>query len=77
MRLQLTERRLFSESLRDRVANEQERFNEAFSAAANGETPQYLEDLTDAADRLMRAVGRVLIEAKRQLGDRSREARSI
>jgi hypothetical protein len=77
MRLQFTERKLFSESLRDRVAEEQERFNDAFSAAENGETPQNLEDLAEAADRLMRAVGRVLIEAKRQLGDRPGEARPI
>ena len=57
------------ESLRDRVAEEVERFNEAFSAVESDETPQNLENLAHAADRLMRAVGRVLIEAKRQLGD--------
>jgi hypothetical protein len=58
-----------SESQRDRVAEEIERFNEAFSAAEKEETPENLEDLADAADRLMRAVGRVLIDVKRELGD--------
>jgi hypothetical protein len=58
-----------NEALRDRVAEEIEHFNEAFSAAEQDETPQNLEALAEAADRLMRAVGRVLIEVKRQLGD--------
>jgi hypothetical protein len=57
------------EALRDRVAEEMERFNEALAAAEQDEIPQNLEALAEAADRLMRAVGRVLIEAKRQLGD--------
>jgi hypothetical protein len=56
------------ESLRDRVAEEVERFNEAFAAVENDDTPENLENLAHAADRLMRAVGRVLIEANRQLG---------
>lgn len=55
--------------LHDRVAEAIERFNEALSTAEKNETPENLENLADAADRLMRAVGRVLIEAKRQLGD--------
>lgn len=46
------------------------RFKEALSAAENNETPQNLEDVADAADRLMRAVGRVLIEVKREAGER-------
>jgi hypothetical protein len=46
-----------------------EHFNEALSAVEQDETPQNLEALAEAADRLMRAVGRVLIEAKRQLGE--------
>ena len=60
---------VLSESLRERVAEEIGRFNEALSAAENHETPQNLEDLAEAANRLMRAVGRVLIEVKHQLGD--------
>ena len=51
------------EAPRERVAEEIEHFNEAFSAAEKG-----LEALAEAADRLMRAVGRVLIEVKRRLG---------
>jgi hypothetical protein len=58
-----------SESLRERVAEEIERFNEAFSAAEKDETPENLRDLADAGDRLMRAVAAVLIEVNRQLGD--------
>lgn len=58
-----------SESLRERVAEEIERFNEAFSAAEKDETPENLKDLADAGDRLMRAVAAVLIEVNRQLGD--------
>lgn len=65
---------VLSESLRERVAEEMGRFNEALSAAENDETPQNLEDLADAADRLMRAVGRVMIEAKRQSPRRQIEA---
>jgi hypothetical protein len=56
-------------NLRDRVAEEIERFTQALSAAEKDETPQNLEALAEAADRLMRAVGRVLIETKRGLGD--------
>jgi hypothetical protein len=62
-------RTCISEDLRDRVDEALKHFNDAFVAALKGETSQNLEDLVDAADRLMRAVGRVLIEAKRQLGD--------
>jgi hypothetical protein len=58
-----------NQHLRDRVAEAVECFNEAFSAAEKDDTPQNLGDLADTADRVMRAVGRVLIEAKRQLGD--------
>jgi hypothetical protein len=57
------------ESLLSRVAEATEQFNDAFYAAQTEETPRRLNDLADAADRLMRAAGRVLIEAKRQLGD--------
>jgi hypothetical protein len=57
------------ESLLNRVAEAAERFTDAFNAAQTEESPRRLNDLADAADRLMRAAGRVLIEAKRQLGD--------
>jgi len=62
-----------NQNLRDRVAEAVECFNEAFSAAEKDDTPQNLENLADTADQLMRAVGRVLIEAKRQLGDNGLE----
>jgi hypothetical protein len=55
---------VLGESLRDRVGDEVERFNEVFSAADKDETPENLENLVDAADRLMRAVGRGLIEVE-------------
>jgi hypothetical protein len=54
------------ESLRDRVAEATEAFHVAFSAAETEDTPQNLDDLADAADALMRAVARGLIEAKRE-----------
>jgi hypothetical protein len=57
------------EALRGRVAEEMKHFNEALSAAEQDQTPQNLEALAEAADRLMRAVGRVLIEARHPLGD--------
>jgi hypothetical protein len=57
------------ESLRKRIAEEIERFNEAFSTVEMDATPQNLGNLVTAADRLMRAVARVLIEAKRRSGD--------
>jgi len=56
-----------NESLRNRVADAVERFNEAFSAAEEDEAPHNLENLAEAADQLMRAVGRVLIEVEGQL----------
>ena len=59
----------FSEDLRHRIDEELKHFNEAFAATREAETSQNLEDLVDAADRLMRAIARALIEAKRQLGD--------
>jgi hypothetical protein len=58
-----------SEDLRDRVDEELKHFNEALAAVEEDETAQHLEDLAVAADRLMRAIGRVLIEAKRALGE--------
>ena len=50
------------DALRKRVAVEAASFDDAVRAALRNETPQSLEDLTNAADRLMRAAGRVLIE---------------
>ena len=57
------------ESLCKWIAEEIERFNEAYSTVEMGATPQNLGNLVTAADRLMRAVARVLIEAKRRSGD--------
>ena len=57
------------ESLRNRVADATELFYVAFSAAQTEETPRNLNDLADACDALMRAVARVLIEAKRGVTD--------
>jgi ribosomal protein S20 len=56
-----------NDSLRSRVAEAIERFNEALSEAEKDETLYNLEQLAGAADRLMRAVGRILIETKGQL----------
>jgi hypothetical protein len=53
--------------LRKRVWDATMRLDAAFRATE--ETPEKLNDLADAADQLMRAAGRVLIEAKRELGD--------
>lgn len=58
-----------NDSLRSRVAEAIERFNEALSEAEKDETLYNLEKLAGAADRLMRAVGRILIETKGQLQD--------
>jgi len=58
-----------SEDLRHRVDEELKDFNEALAAVQEDETPHNLENLAVAADRLMRAIGRVLIEAKRALGE--------
>jgi hypothetical protein len=54
------------EPLRQRVADEVASFDAAFSAAIKNQTAQTLEELARAANRLMRAVARVLIEAKRR-----------
>lgn len=60
-----------SEDLQDRVDEELKHFNEAFAAALKAETSQNLEILADAADGLMRAVGRVLIEVRSTLEERN------
>lgn len=54
-------------SLRDRLADQIERFTDALDAAIANPTSQTLDDLRRAADRLMRATARVLIEAQRLL----------
>lgn len=53
------------QKLRERLANEIAIFNDALDAAVQSPTAKSLDALAQAADRLMRAVGRVLIEAKR------------
>lgn len=55
------------DALRDRVAAEAASFDHAFTAALRNETPRNLEELANAADRLMRAVGRVLIEIRKEV----------
>ena len=55
------------DALRRRVAAEAASFDDAFTVALRDETPQSLEDLANAADRLMRAAGRVLIELRREV----------
>jgi hypothetical protein len=53
------------QKLRERLAREIATFNDALEAAVQAPTSKSLDSLAQAADRLMRAVGRVLIEAKR------------
>ena len=45
-----------------------ETFTEALEAATANPTPEALDKLREAADHLMRATGRVLIEVERLLG---------
>jgi hypothetical protein len=52
----------------DRVTEELETFTKALGAATANPTPKALDDLADAADHLMRATGRVLIELGRLRG---------
>jgi hypothetical protein len=54
-----------SPNLRDRVAEEMAVFTEALDAAMANPTSDALDKLRDAADQLMRATGRVLIELER------------
>lgn len=55
-------------SVSDRVAKEIEHFTRALEAARANPTPRALDELEQAADRLMRATGRVLIELGRLRG---------
>lgn len=52
-------------SVGDRVSKEIEGFAEALEAASANPTPRTLDELEEAADGLMRAAGRVLIEVGR------------
>jgi hypothetical protein len=54
------------DALRERVAAEAANLDQAFNAALKNETTQSLEDLANAADRLMRAAGRILIEVRKE-----------
>lgn len=62
------EARGIDQDLRERVAKETAIFNDALDAAMQNPASEALDKLAQAADRLMRAVGRVLIEAKRLRG---------
>ena len=53
------------EALRERLVQDMAIFNAALDKAMNESTSEVLDDLEQAADRLMRAVGRALLEAKR------------
>jgi hypothetical protein len=55
-------------SVSDRVTEEIKTFTEALEAATANPTPRALEKLEEAADHLMRATGRVLIELGRLRG---------
>ncbi len=58
-------------SVSDRVSGEIERFTEALEGAMASPTPEALNKLEEAADHLMRATGRVLIELGRLRGTRN------
>lgn len=57
-------------SLHDRLMDQIERFTDALDAAMANPTPEALDHLRKAADQLMRAAGRVLIDVERLLGSR-------
>ena len=54
-----------SPSLRDRVASQMALFTQALDAAMADPSPEVLDRLREAADELMRATGRVVIEIAR------------
>jgi len=58
-----------SQSVSDRMTEEIEIFSEALEAATVNPTPKTLDKLEEAADHLMRATGRVLIELGRLRGN--------
>jgi hypothetical protein len=55
-------------SLRERVMEQIGTFTDALEAASANRTDEALDELRNAADNLMRAVGRVLIEIAHQRG---------
>lgn len=57
-------------SVSDRVSGEVERFSEALEAVMVSPTAEALNKLEEAADHLMRATGRLLIELGRLRGTR-------
>ena len=60
------DRRGIDPTLRDRVIDQITIVTEALDAAAADPTDAALDQLREAADKLMRALGRVLIEIARQ-----------
>ena len=56
----------FDPSIRERVIEQIGIVTEALDAAMANPTDEVLDELHDAADKLMRALGRVLIETARQ-----------
>ena len=61
--------RTLDPELRDRVLGGAQHFSEAFECALAQGTPDALGRLREATDELMRAAGRVLIEAARVSGE--------
>jgi hypothetical protein len=59
------ERASLDPSLRDRVVERIEPFVDAFDKAVVNPEPQAIEDLQFAADQLMRAIARVILELGR------------
>lgn len=62
------ERRGLDPALRERVAEHIGTVTDALDAAIANPTETTLDELHAAADKLMRALGRVLIEVERQRG---------
>jgi hypothetical protein len=52
-------------ALRDRTAQQIETFIEALDDALVNPTPDAIDDLRESADKLMRAIARVLLELER------------
>jgi hypothetical protein len=59
-------------SLRERVIEEIGRTTDALDAASANPSDETLDELQQAADRLMRALGRVILEIERQRGQADR-----
>jgi len=62
------DRRGIDPSLRERVTEQISIVTDALDAATTNPTDDALDELREAADKLMRALGRVLIEIERQRG---------